>query len=189
MRNRKAALAALLGIAFAGTVSAAELQQGINGPELVAILQDAGYKAKLETDDEGDPLVRTGMSGVNVVIFFYDCKAHRCGSLQFSVGLDLEDGTKTAILNRFNRNYRYVRAYLDDENDPYLKFDFEVLNTAHADYIVSQIDIWEDLLGEFFKATGFDADAAAPAAPAGHVLGLRRDVTVQAVADASLAGG
>lgn len=48
--------------------------------------------------------------------------------------------------------------YLDDERDPYLRFDFEVLHTDHAAHIASQIDMWETLLASFMTATGYHDD-------------------------------
>lgn len=152
-------LAALVaGVAHAATPAPAPVQaQGITGPELVAILQEAGYRARLETDGEGEPLVRTGMGGVEVAILFYDCNAeHRCNSLQFSAGFDLPEGTTDAVINDFNREYRYARAFLDEERDPFLRFDFEVVHTAQADYVRSQIDSYEQLLPEFQRLIGFN---------------------------------
>lgn len=168
--------ALLAGLLAAPVAGHCETDDRIAGPELVQILQDAGYKAKLDTDSDGDPLVRTSMDGLDVTIFTYDCEKRRCGSLQLSVGIDLPHGTTAAVVNKFNTDYRYARAFLDDENDPYLRFDFEVRNTRHAEFITSQLDSWEKVLGAFTDAIGFRDDDPQPTAPAGHVLGLARDV-------------
>ena len=167
-------LAAALQWPAAGA-AAAETGSGITGAEMAGILQDAGYRAKLSTDQDGDPRIETRMSGVNVFVIFYDCKHDRCGSLQFAVALDLEEGSTLQAMNRFNAEYRYTRARLDDEMDPSLHFDFEVLHTARTAHIVSQVDLWEDILGQFLRTTGFngsddpDEDDAGddPAASAG----------------------
>ncbi len=173
MHAKFPALLLLAALLWPGTSIAADKAGLVSGEQVVRILQNAGYKAKLETDKDGDPAIQTKMSGVTVFVHFYDCKQGRCGSLQLSVGLDLEDGTTLAAVNKFNADYRYARAYLDDEKDPFLQFDFEVLHANHAEHIVSQIDMWEDLLGEFLQATGYrgdgeatpDADERAPARP------------------------
>lgn len=132
---------------------------GVSGAEVVKVLQDAGYRAQLDTDDDGDPRVVTKMSGATVHVVFYDCERDRCGSLQLVVALDLEQGFTLEGVNRFNSQYRYVRAHLDDEMDPYLQFDFEVLHTAPSEHIASQIALWEDVLGKFLQATS-DGDGA-----------------------------
>jgi len=154
-RNVWLGLLVAAGLAWSGSSQAAA-GKGISGPEVVSLLQEAGYRAKLSTDKDGDPKIETRMSGVNVFVTFYDCKQGRCGSLQFEVGLDLDEGSSLATVNAFNKEYRYARASLDDEMDPFLAFDFEVLHTDHTDHIVSQLDLWEDLLGEFLDATGFN---------------------------------
>jgi hypothetical protein len=163
-------------LALPATGACATTDDRISGPELVQALQDAGYKAKLDTDDAGDPLVHTSMNGLDVTVFTYDCQQHRCGSLQLSVGIDLTHGTTAAVVNQFNHDYRYARAFLDEENDPFLRYDFEILNTRHEAYIASQLDSWEQVLGAFTDAVGYRQDDAPPAAPTGHVLGMRRDV-------------
>lgn len=143
--------------------------RGITGPELADILQEEGYRAKLDTDGEGDPMISSRMGGLDIYVYFYDCNpAKRCGSLQFSVGLDLADGTTHEVINEFNTAFRYVRAFLDHEMDPFMQYDFEVLHTEHVPFITSQVAIWEDLLDEFTRATGFNGDRT-PAAGAGDV--------------------
>ena len=123
---------------------------------MVRILQDAGYRAKPGTDADGDPKVETSMSGLDVTVWFYDCEAKRCGSLQFLVALDLKKGWTLEAANKFGKDYRYGRVYLDEEQDPYMAYDFEVLNTDPGPHIVSQVDIFENLLDALVKNTGFD---------------------------------
>lgn len=148
-----AALAALWAACAMPAIAADGM--GVTGAEVVGILQAQGYRAKLEKDSEGDPLVRTGMSGVNVDLFFYDCADDRCGSLQFRVGLDLEQGSTPATINGFNSGYRYASAYLDEERDPFLQMDFEVLHASHAEHIASHVDLWQEVLDAFLRVTGF----------------------------------
>lgn len=155
----KTVLAAMFALVCMGAAPASAGEgKGITGPELAAILQAEGYKAKLDKDDGGDPLVRTAMGGVNVNVLFYDCTQGRCGSLQFRVGIDLDKGATAADVGRFNADYRYANAYLDEESDPFLKFDFEVLHTDHAAHVASQLGIWEDVLDAFLDEMGFRDD-------------------------------
>ena len=128
---------------------------GVTGKEVADILQNEGYKAKLETDSQGDPMIRTSMSGVTVSVLFYDCEKDRCDSLQFVTGLDLDEGTTAAVINQFNTTYRYGAAYLDNENDPFLRYDFTVDHADHSAHIVSQVNTWEDVLHSFLEATGY----------------------------------
>lgn len=186
-RYRAVAMAAML--AWAATGLAAEKDGRLSGEEVARILQEEGYQAKLDVDREGDPKIHSRMSGLNTYVLFYDCKDGRCGSLQFSVALDLEAGTTLAAVNKFNRSFRYARLYLDEENDPFLQFDFEIIHANSRDHIASQIAIWENLLAEFMKAMGYreeqetdkarrqapEGDSRAPVRRAGSTLGDRHD--------------
>ena len=40
---------------------------------IVAALQDYGVAAKLEADDEGDPIIRVKIAGANSTVYFYGC--------------------------------------------------------------------------------------------------------------------
>lgn len=154
-------LAAVLALCVSSMpVAFAAQGRSISGQEVVDILQSEGYQAKLDVDEEGDPIVRTRMGGVNAFVLFYDCEGKRCGSLQFRVGLDLDKGSTLDVVNRFNRDFRYGNAFLDEENDPYLEFDFEVLHADHREHLISQVDVWEKVLGEFLVATGYRGDEA-----------------------------
>lgn len=186
MAWRVAVCAAVAGVPALAFAAGDAEGRGITGPEVVRILHDQGYRAQLDKDGEGDPLVRTGLSGLDTVVYFYDCDDGRCGSLKFSVGIDLAEGSSHAVVNGFARQYRYARTFLDDESDPFIEFDFEVLHTHHAAHLASHVAMFEQLLDAFARAVGFrgadDKGAGAatpvPASPvlhaaAGRAAGLR----------------
>lgn len=175
MHHHIRACALLLALALpSARVVAAEAGKGITGPEMVAILQDLGYKAALDKDGEGDPMIRTKMGGFNTYVYFYDCDAGTCGSLQLSIGLDLEQGTNAEVLNRFSRDNRYAHVYLDDEKDPFMQFDFEVLHASHAEHIASQVDLWEKLIDRFARATGYRDNEPTDAGESSQTTGTVR---------------
>ncbi|MBF6025110.1 YbjN domain-containing protein [Lysobacter niastensis] len=130
---------------------AAEPARGVTAAEVAKILQDASYSAKIGKAGDGTPRIDSNMGGVDVVMDFYDCEADRCGSLQLTTGIDLEKGSTYQVINKFNSEYRYGSAYLDAAMDPFIEYDFEVVNTDHAAYIRSQIELWEEVLGYFIK--------------------------------------
>lgn len=179
------ACVAIAGAHSPATAAVESKGRGISGPDVVRILQDEGYRAQLDKDGEGDPMVRTGLAGLNTIVYFYDCEDGRCGSLKLSVGIDLEEGSSHAVLNRFAREYRYVRTFLDDDQDPFLELDFEVLHADHAPHVASQVAMFEQLLDAFARAIGFrgapgsSADAPAPVPPTLAVRGAAGRVAHQ----------
>ncbi len=112
-----------------------------------------GYRASIETDGEGDPIIHSSAAGVNFSIVFYDCTENRdCESIQFSAGFDLSTPTTAATMNEWNRQKRYASAWIDDEGDPYLQYDVTMGGGGlSVDNFKTALDLWEDLLGDFQK--------------------------------------
>lgn len=155
MHRMTAALLAPL-LALATTQALADEGRGVTGEEALAVLQDMDLAPELGEDGVGDPQIRLELAGLNVWMSFYDCGDDgRCGSLQMQVGLDLDGGTTLQTANVYNSRYRYGRMVLDDEMDPFLQYDFEVLHADHAAHIRSQVQIFGELLGDFTRAVDF----------------------------------
>ena len=78
-----------------------------------------------ETDPTGDPMFRIKLLDMNVQILFYGQDEGGYKSLQFHVGFAMEDKPSLEVINDWNRSKRYMRAYLDSENDPHLEYDLD----------------------------------------------------------------
>ncbi|WP_232793370.1 YbjN domain-containing protein [Caulobacter hibisci] len=123
---------------------------GLTGPEVAKWLQDAGYKAELTTDKSGDPLVKSAAEGVAFSIYFYDCEAKpRCKAIQFSAGFDLKAPLTAAKINEWNRNHRYLKAYIDDEGDPHIEYDVNVNAGRTQAGLDDDFAVWTSMIGDF----------------------------------------
>ena len=124
---------------------------GMSGPEVVAWLQKAGYKAELSKDDGGDPLIDSAAEGTKFKIYFYDCdKAQaRCKALQFSAGFDLKTGLKAEKMNEWNKGHRYLKAYIDEEGDPYIQYDVNVNAGRTLAGLDDDFGVWTSMISEF----------------------------------------
>jgi hypothetical protein len=133
-----ATLAALVlaGPAFSQTVTAGD------PPGVVSALQGLGYKATLETDSAGDPVIRSATEGRNFSIWFYGCNdaGAACNGLNFTSGFDLDTGTTLEVVNDWNATKLVGYAYLDDEMDPYLTY-----------FVITEAGISLDLFGEIVR--------------------------------------
>ena len=120
---------------------------------IVAFLQKEGYRAKLEKDGEGDPVIRSGAAGTDFSIFFYGCEKHeKCDELQFSSGFDFDSGKEPGLekINAWNSKYRYARAYADDEKDPMLDMDMTFPEGRMPEKMFrAYLEMWTDQLGDF----------------------------------------
>jgi len=93
---------------------------------IVSVLEGAGYDANLSKDSVGDPKITVELGGHETSILFYGCdeKTHTgCDSVQFVVGFDHESGLTAEQALELSRNYRFITVELDDERDPFIRWD------------------------------------------------------------------
>lgn len=96
-----------------------------SNPQSVAdAMINAGYKAKITTDNIGDPMIETGMGGWKVSVLFYDCTENReCQSLQFYVIFDRAQPMPAEMVLAWSADNRFGSVSLDDDGDPSLSWD------------------------------------------------------------------
>ena len=139
------------------SAAAAQTVDGTSPGRIAQILQAEGYKALVTTDSEGDPKIDSGSHGVSWSIFFYGCTGSRnCRSVQFAAAFDMRDGISPEIINRFNRNKRYTRAYYDTEFDPFLEYDVNLDGGVSEANFADSLDIWNIILGDFIEEIGWE---------------------------------
>ena len=123
---------------------------GMTGAEVAKWLRDAGYKAELTTDNGGDPVIKSSAEGVSFSIYFYDCEAKpRCKAIQFSAGFDLKQPLTASKLNEWNRDNRYLKAYVDDEGDPHVEYDVNLNASRTKEGLDDDFSIWTSMISDF----------------------------------------
>lgn len=155
--NRKIlAAAAVAAMAFAACPATAQTVDPARPQSLVTALQNAGYKAVLEKDDEGDPKIKSAASGANFSIYFYGCTNNvNCRSIQFSSGFTVKAKPDHARMNEWNSKNRFGQAYLDKENDPWLQFDVVMDGGIPPALFEATLDRWSAAIGSFQKFIGW----------------------------------
>ncbi|KSB90829.1 hypothetical protein AS593_16970 [Caulobacter vibrioides] len=151
-------LAAAMALAPAAALAASKPihADGMTGPEVVKWLQDAGYKAELLTDKTGDPHIKSAANGVNFDIYFYDCTAKpRCKAVQFSAGFDLKTPLSAGKINEWNRDNRYLKAYIDDDGDPYVQYDVNLNAGRTIEVLDDDFGVWTSMINDFTKFIGW----------------------------------
>ena len=148
-------LIARLAIAVLGTTfahgSIAELVDATDPDGLITTIQDLGYRAKLDSDGAGDPMILSSVGGTDFSIYFYGCKGANvaCKSLLYKVGYDLSDGTTLEVINNWNETSLFGRAYMDDENDPWLELSVNMDGGVSQMNFEDTFDWWEVIVGRF----------------------------------------
>ncbi|MEM6748591.1 MAG: YbjN domain-containing protein [Pseudomonadota bacterium] len=141
-----------------GSVQAAAQEVNPADPEgVVTALQDLGYRASLETDGVGDPMIRTATSGVEYNIYFYGCTNNSdCEDMRFLAGLDLKQGIDDETIRAWNESSLIGTAYVDDEQDPFLGFYVVTTGGVSKETFEEAVDLWSRSLGRFLEHTGFN---------------------------------
>lgn len=151
----------VLGCALALTLAAATSSAarplpagGITAAELVGILQDEGYRAKVERTSDGSPRVDSSSDGLNWSVYFYDCNANqRCGSIQFMATFDKP--VSFAQVNTWNDTKRYGTGVRDNEGDAYIQMDMLVDTATTSEAVVSYLQTWSLVMVQFTRHIDF----------------------------------
>lgn len=125
--------------------------QVLGDPDVIEILlKDAGMPVVRDTDSFGDPLIRSAADDIRFSISFYDCDDGPCDSLLFYAGFDSPRPRNLTLVNDWNRDYRFARAYLDSEGDPVIEMDVSLgADGIGRRNFNSILDSWKSLLSGF----------------------------------------
>lgn len=133
-------------------------------PESVANgIMLAGYRAKLETDKSGDPVIKSGANGYDYSVHFYGCKENKaCDSLEFYIGFS-DDGKNTLDLaNRWNKNKRFIHMAVQDSGVLAVSYDVATIGGINPANFADIMAWWDTMLGEMRAFFAEDGDAGAP---------------------------
>jgi hypothetical protein len=113
--------------------------------DIAAIIQASGFAADMKTFD-GCTVILSSAGGLRFSIYLYGERDHRdrITNLQFSSSF----GDKVTLeqVNRWNKENRFLKAYVDDEGDLCLEWDVVVSFVPPA-AIKECLDWWEVILG------------------------------------------
>ena len=117
--------------------------------EMIENLARGFGSATLERRSNGEPYIVGRIDGTKYGIYFYGCENGKaCQSIQFSAGWS---GTKMTLesVNRWNRDKRFGKAYLDKEGDPRLEMDVNLDYGVTKGNFEDTFDIWTRVLKSF----------------------------------------
>lgn len=143
-------------LALAATMSA-QAQTLLTGADTDEILNAArGYgSATLTTQSNGDPQITGKIEGITYQVYFRNCTDNTdCEDLNFYLGfLDLKPSLE--LINDWNYNKRFSRAYLDPADDACIEMDVDLVQGVTAEYLDSQFGLWNMVVGQFSEHVGY----------------------------------
>jgi hypothetical protein len=110
---------------------------------ITAMLQDMGYRAKI---DPATKLVITSTGGLVSTIFSFPTRNIQLRCMIGGAGADLP----LPAVNLFNQQRRFVKLYVDDEQDMLMEADFifnETRDHAKTDFEII-ITLWESSVSD-----------------------------------------
>jgi hypothetical protein len=100
----------------ASSASESASNDRITAAIIVKELKTLGHAPTVDTDDSGDPRVNVSIDGFDWSIYFYDCAPgardeRQCNSYQFYSGYTLKQAIALDVINKWNTDRRYAKAY------------------------------------------------------------------------------
>ena len=125
---------------------------------LAALVRSEGYKVTIDHTDDGDPFLQTDVDGTPFTIFLNNCIAGKsCRTVQFYAGFSVSTPRRLDLINRWNQQKRFAKAYIDDQNDPRLEMDLNLAGggVARGNFL-ENFRVWIRLLTAFKKHIGWN---------------------------------
>jgi len=147
-------LSALGALALA-TGAQAEAVSATDPQSIVAAMQDAGYKASLDKDSTGDPLINSSSGGSNFSVFFFGCtKNVDCRTIQFFAGYSDRKPTLSQM-NDWNSKKRFARAYISDSGNARIEMDVDLDDGGVSTKLFEDnLEFWVAVMAAFEKHIG-----------------------------------
>jgi hypothetical protein len=145
------------GAMLLGTVVSAQAQAMIDGAQVDEILNIArGYgSASIESQSNGDPKISGKIEGVTYQVFFMNCTDNtNCEDLNFYAGF-LDNKQTLEVINAWNRDKRFGKAYLDSDLDAVIEFDVNLEHGVSRDNLDAAFSLWSLILDQYTTYIGY----------------------------------
>lgn len=153
-----AALIALLCLAAPGAAAAQERAavSAADPDSVLRALRTLGFGGTRTVDSHGDPMIESAAEGVDFAILFYGCEGGAdCKAIQFRAGFDLAEGTTLAAVNAWNAARLFGKAFLDEENDPFVEMALEMGRPMPFETFAANHEWWRTVLAGFQDHIGW----------------------------------
>ena len=129
---------------------------GMDAATVTGILDMLGRTYTVTKDDVDDPLVvvEPDDSGARAIrVEFYDCGPVACENIQLVSHFPAGKVSLKAV-NAFNRENRWARVYLDDDNEPTIEMDIDGVGGITQGALTRQIMVYFSMVEAFGESVG-----------------------------------
>ena len=131
------------------------VRTGITPGEMEALLKAGSYRYE-RVEEGGSVYFHLRLAGLMAVLFLQDCREGSCESLLLYAGFSTDNPPSLELVNEWNREKRFSRAYLDEEGDPVLEADLDLAGGVADGAIRAFLDLFEENLRAFAAWIGLE---------------------------------
>jgi hypothetical protein len=154
MRIKSLVLGGAIAFGLAAPVLAEDLIDGDSLDEITNIARGYG-SATLETADNGDPKISGKIEGVVYQVYFMNCTdGKNCEDINFYAGF-ADNKQSTDVINAWNRDKRFGKAYLDADLDAVIEWDVNLEHGLSHDNMDADFSVWKLLLDQYSTYIGY----------------------------------
>jgi hypothetical protein len=134
----------------------AEIITGSSLDAIVAALEKRGFSVELKTDRDDDPLIESTDQDEPFQVHFYGCTGGSdCQYLQFVSGWDLSNGTTAEVIERWNEDRVWGRAFLDSDDDPWIDLAVNLKGGVTSENFDDTVSWWRSIMRDFEDYIGY----------------------------------
>jgi Putative bacterial sensory transduction regulator len=126
---------------------------GMTAQEVADWLRSQGYPAVVKPDPTtpGDQIVSSSIDNINFDMYMYGCAQGRCDSLQYAAGWSPKPNITTDKINGWDRDKRYIRAYIADDGGIWGEYDIDITPGGTYEALTHSLERWRSQLNAFEK--------------------------------------
>ena len=157
-RSSVVAVMSLLFTLSAVPASAQQVFPDISVDDMAQLMQQWGYPVEIESLGDGSQVIRSSSGGLNFDVNFFNCgdgKWPRCSDLQWQIAFNPNRPPPLDLINQWNVDWRFARAYLYQGQYVYMEFDLRLTGGVSDGTIREYTESYEVLMQEFANHIGW----------------------------------
>lgn len=130
--------------------------EGLQAEDIADWLKRQHLDAEFDNGRTGatPTIVRSTIDGTPFAIYLYECRKDRCASLQYEASFSNAESLTLARINAWNRQSRYIRAYLDRSGRVVGEYDLDIAPGMDGKGLDHSLRRWRSALSRFRQFVG-----------------------------------
>jgi len=146
----------LLGLSvFVAPMVGAEIKtvyREMSPAQITRLAETMEVKVTNKKRSDGLPGLTLNYGDYNATLFFYDCVvADQCGSLRFSAAFSMGKIPTQQVINNWNDNGIFARAYLSNSGTPIIFWDYSLRTGATVESVAYTILRFKSVMAAFVE--------------------------------------